>query len=598
MRYSDDLIEEVRARSDVVDIVSNYVALKRKGSSWFGLCPFHNEKSPSFSVSRDKQMYYCFGCGAGGDVFNFVMEYENFSFTEAVKSLADRAGISLPDPGVESPEARRAADLRSQLLEIHKKAASFYYRLLRTEQGRVGYQYLQSRELSDETIKKFGLGFATKYSDSLYRYMKQQGYSDELLNQSGLFIADERQGMRDKFWNRVIFPIMDVNSRVIGFGGRVMGDGKPKYLNSPETRLFDKSRNLYGLNYARTSRRKNLIACEGYMDVISMHQAGFSNAVASLGTALTAQQCNLMKRYADEVLLLYDSDEAGQKAALRAIPLLKAAGLNSRVIDLSPCKDPDEFIKSLGVQEFEKRLNSGSSSFMFQVKTEARNFDLGDPQGRSDFLHKAANMLVAIEDEIERNTYLNAVADAYHVEAKMLERTVNKLALSGVGRAQQQRQEEVALRKEEKRNSHENGYEKAQKLLLTWLVTYPQIYEEVSAYISTEDFTNSLYRRIAEMLEEQQKSGTLRPASIMSAFSDGEEHNEVAAVFHAQLPLESDSERLHAVTDVIIRIKESSIDQKMKELDPSDMEGFMKMMEERKKLDRLKQNKETLKISF
>ena len=295
MRYSEDLIEEVRARNDIVDVISGYVKLTRKGSNYFGLCPFHNEKSPSFSVSPGKQMYYCFGCGAGGNVYTFLMEYENFTFQEALKSLADRAGIQLPEAEL-SEEERRERDVRGEILKMNKLAAKYYYYQLRTQNGKAGYAYLKKRELSEETIRKFGLGYSTKYRDDLYRYLKKQGFSDELLRQSGLITADEKNGIYDKFWNRVMFPIMDVNNRVIGFGGRVMGDAKPKYLNSPETKAFDKSRNLYGLNFARLARKPQMIICEGYRDVIALHQAGFTQAVASLGTALTTQQAMLLKR--------------------------------------------------------------------------------------------------------------------------------------------------------------------------------------------------------------------------------------------------------------------------------------------------------------
>ena len=283
MFYPEELIEEIREKNDIVDVIGAHVKLQRKGSSYFGLCPFHNEKSPSFSVSPDKQMYYCFGCGAGGNVYTFMMEYENFSFQEAVKALADRAGVALPEREY-SEEERKAADIRSRILELNKMAANYFYYQLRTENGKQAMEYLKGRQLSDETIKGFALGFANKYSNDLYRYLKNKGVSDELLRESGLMNVDEKHGMYDKFWNRVMFPIQDVNGRVIGFGGRVMGDGKPKYLNSPETKVFDKSRNLYGLHIARTTRKKYLLVCEGYMDVISMHQAGFKNAVASLGT--------------------------------------------------------------------------------------------------------------------------------------------------------------------------------------------------------------------------------------------------------------------------------------------------------------------------
>ena len=351
MYYSDDIIEEVRTRNDIVDVISGYVKLQRKGSSYFGLCPFHNEKSPSFSVSPSKQMYYCFGCGAGGNVFTFLMEYENFTFPEAVKALADRAGMELPEVEY-SEEAKQQRDLKTAVLEVNKMAAKYYYCLLRAPQGAKAMEYLKNRELSDETMRRFGLGYASQYSDELYRYLKQQGVSDAVMKESGLMSVNERQGMYDKFWNRVMFPIMDVNGKVIGFGGRVMGDAKPKYLNSPETIVFDKSRNLYGLHIARTARKKYLIVCEGYMDVISLHQAGFTNAVASLGTALTSQHASILKRYTDEVILTYDSDEAGVKAALRAIPLLKTAGIATRVLHMEPYKDPDEFIKALGTEAF------------------------------------------------------------------------------------------------------------------------------------------------------------------------------------------------------------------------------------------------------
>ena len=313
MYYSDEIIEEVRSRNDIVDVISTYVKLQKKGSSYFGLCPFHNEKSPSFSVSRQKQMYYCFGCGAGGNVFTFLMEYENFTFVEALRYLADRAGVELPKPEY-SEEERRRADEKAILLEIQKKAAQYYYVQLKSPQGQQAMNYLKGRKLDDETIKAFGLGYSSKYSNSLYQFLKSQGYQDEMLAKSGLITMDEKNGPHDKFWNRVMFPIMDANNRVIGFGGRVMGDAKPKYLNSPETPVFDKSRNLYGLNRARTTRKPYFLLCEGYMDVISLHQAGFTNAVASLGTALTPGHASLIKRYVQEVYLTYDSDDAGTRS--------------------------------------------------------------------------------------------------------------------------------------------------------------------------------------------------------------------------------------------------------------------------------------------
>ncbi len=293
--FSDEIIEEVRSRSDIVDVISQYVRLARKGSTYFGLCPFHNEKTGSFSVSPNKQMYYCFGCGAGGNVFTFLMQYENFTFGEAMETLAERAGVELPKQE-QSQAQRMEADRRARLLEIQKEAAKYFFMLLRSERGTQALSYFRKRGLSDETVRKFGLGYSDQYSDDLYRYLRQKGYEDEILKDSGLISFDERRGGHDKFWNRAMFPIMDVRGKVIGFGGRVMGEGEPKYLNSPETRIFDKSRNLYGLHLARSTKKQQLLLCEGYMDVIALHQAGFDNAVASLGTSLTNGHANLRRR--------------------------------------------------------------------------------------------------------------------------------------------------------------------------------------------------------------------------------------------------------------------------------------------------------------
>ncbi len=586
MRYSDDIIEEVRTSNDIVDVISGYVKLQRKGSSYFGLCPFHNEKSPSFSVSPGKQMYYCFGCGAGGNVFTFLMEYENFTFPEAVKALADRAGIRLPEQDY-SREAKEAADRKALLLQIQKEAAKYFYYQLRMGKGERALSYLKGRGLSDETIRHFGLGYSDKFSDDLYRYLKQKGYSDELLRESGLFNADEKHGMYDKFWNRVIFPIMDVNNRVIGFGGRVMGDAKPKYLNSPETKIFDKSRNLYGLNIARTSRKKNLIICEGYMDVISMHQAGFNNAVASLGTALTSQQAALMKRYTEEVLVIYDSDEAGTKAALRAIPILNAAGLTARVVDLKPHKDPDEFIQAEGTEAFQERLDHAENSFLFELRSMERQYDMQDPDGRTKFLHAAAAKLLELEDEVARGNYLTAVASRYGVESQVLRKLVANLALKGAGVREAPKPKSGVNRPKER----QSGVEKAQQLMLTWVTSYPELLPQVSEYISPEDFTTPLYRQVADMIFEQYAEGQVNPARLLNHFTDSEEQRTVASLLHTRIPLETEEEKHAALWDVICNMKESSIAARTAALSPTDMQGLMELMQEKRKLEDMKRRR-------
>ena len=595
-RYSDDIIEEVRMKNDIVDVISQYVKLTRKGSSYFGLCPFHNEKTPSFSVTPSKQMYYCFGCGAGGNVFTFVMEYENYSFGEALSHLADRAGVQLPKIEY-SKEAKAKAEKRSTLLEINKLAAQYFYYQLRRENGRSAYAYLTGRGLSEETIRKFGLGYSDKYSDDLYKYLKGKNYSDELLRESGLFNVDERHGMYDKFWNRVIFPIMDVNNRVIGFGGRVMGDGKPKYLNSPETQIFDKSRNLYGLNVARTTRKNYLILCEGYMDVISMHQAGFTNAVASLGTALTSGHASLVKRYTQEVLLLYDSDEAGIRAALRAIPILKEAGVTSRVVNLKPHKDPDEFIKAEGPEAFEKRLEQAMDSFMFRVTIAEKDFSMEEPQGQNRFFEQCAQMLLELSDELERNLYIEAIVKQYRrfgISTEDLRKRVNTLAMKGTP-AERRIQPKTGNPEKKK---PESAADKAQKLMLTWLVTYPGIFDTVEKYLSPSDFVVPLYREVAEMLYAQHKEGDVNPARLLNAFTDSEEQREVASLFNATIHLETAGEQDRAFSDALIRIKQESLNEKNRNWDPTDMKGLQELVKAKKDLEDLGRKRQELHISF
>lgn len=593
MFYSDDIIEEVRMKNDIVDVISGYVRLQKKGSSYFGLCPFHNEKSPSFSVSPGKQMYYCFGCGAGGNVFTFIMEYENFTFIEAVKYLAERAGVKLPE-GEYSKEQRAAADLKTVLLEVNKKAASYYYYQLKQESGRQAYEYLKNRELSDETIKSFGLGYSSKYSDSLYRYLKGKGYSDAILKESGLFSADERYGMHDKFWNRVMFPIMDVNNRVIGFGGRVMGDAKPKYLNSPETKIFDKSRNLYGLNIARKSRKNYLIVCEGYMDVISMHQAGFTNAVASLGTALTSGHASLMSHYTKEVLLTYDSDEAGQKAALRGIPILREAGIKPRVVNLAPYKDPDEFIKAEGQEAFEKRLSEAMNYFLFEVQVMERQYNLADPEDKTEFYRAIAKKLLEFPEELERNNYMESISRKYQIRYEDLRRMVNNLALSGTGISAKPK----APAKERKREKKEDGRDASQKLMLTWLTSYPKMFDTIEGYIGPDDFTTPLFHQVAELLFEQHEQGEVNPAKLLNRFTDSEEQKEVTSLFHATLHLENDQERRRALRETVCRMKRDSIAHQSQSLAPTDIAGLQRLVEAKKHLEEIESGKVTLHISF
>ena len=558
--FSDDIIEEVRSRNDIVDVIGQYVHLTKKGSTYFGLCPFHNEKTGSFSVSPNKQMYYCFGCGAGGNVFTFMMQYENFTFGEAMEALADRAGVALPKQEYSAAQ-KREADKKQRLLEINKEAARYFYTLLRNDRGKHALAYFQKRELSEETMKKFGLGYSDQYSDDLYRYLRSKGYEDEILKESGLVTIDERRGGYDKFWNRAMFPIMDVNSRVIGFGGRVMGDAKPKYLNSPETKLFDKSRNLYGLNAARISRKSNMIICEGYMDVISLHQAGFTQAVASLGTALTPGQAALMKRYTDNVLITYDSDAAGVKAALRAIPILKEAGLTTKVINMQPYKDPDEFIKVLGAEAFQERIDKAENSFMYEIGVLEKEYDRTDPAESTKFEREAAAKLVTFREKLERENYMRAVCDRFHIELQGMRELVASLgSKEGILRRNDYPAAPGQQRAAAPKKKKEDGVRQAEKILLTWMIEDAGIFEKVKEYISPQDFVNPLFKDVADKLYAQYESGSLNPAAIISTYDAEETHSEVAAMFSMELDNRlNHNEREKALNDTVLKVKNNSI---------------------------------------
>ncbi|MBQ3600699.1 MAG: DNA primase [Lachnospiraceae bacterium] len=581
MFYPDEIVEEVRQRNDIIDVISGYVKLKKSGSNHMGLCPFHNEKSPSFSVSQNKQMYHCFGCGVGGNVFTFIMEYENFTFVEALKHLADRAGIRLPE-WESSPEARKQADKRNILLEIHKEAAKYFFYQLKSPQGKTALEYLCERGLSEKTIGKFGLGYSNKYSNDLYQYLKEKGYEDSILKESGLVTIDEAKGVYDKFWNRVMFPIMDVNNKVIGFGGRVMGDGKPKYLNSPETKIFDKSRNLYGMNIARTSRSKYMIVCEGYMDVIAMHQAGFTNAVASLGTAFTGLQAGLIKRYVDEVLLIYDSDGAGVKAALRAIPILKEAGLVAKVVRLAPYKDPDEFIKAMGIEAFSQRLEEAMNSFYFEIEILEKDYDLQDPEQKTKFYNEMAKKLLVFTEELERNNYIEAMARKYRIAYEDLRKLVNKYGATMITMPQKS-----IVDKKEFRKKKEEGIKQSQKILLTWLIEDTSLFDKLNGILSPDDFREELYHKVAKLLFEQyEQDKSVNPAKIINYFTDKEEQNEAASLFNTVLQETLTlQEREKALNETVFRIKKESLDYQNRHA--TDIAQLQSIMEQQAQLQRL-----------
>lgn len=607
MYYPEEVVEEVRSRADIVDIVGHYVQLKKKGSNYFGLCPFHGEKTASFSVNPRMQIFHCFGCGKGGDAIKFLMEIENITFPEALQKLAEQEGVKLPEYHM-SAEDRAKRDIKTKLLEINKKAAVFYYNALRSPNGKKGLDYLKNRALSDETIRQWGLGYAGDSKDTLYQLLLKDGYTEEDLRASGLFNFTEH-GIYDKFFNRVIFPIMDANNRVIGFGGRVIGDGEPKYLNSPETELFNKSRNLFGLCYAKKSRKDAFILCEGYMDVISMHQAGFTNAVASLGTALTEEQCRLLTRYVKTIYLTYDSDGAGVNAAKRAMPMLRAVGINTKRIESKPYKDPDEFIKKMGAAEFQDRIDNARNSFLWLMDTEKANYDLSDPAGMTDYTNYIADRLSDIPEALERENYLKAVAREQMINEEELRKLVNRLgqeklekknvfakkvymqtnyadrpargqgyanageryaggdADGGIGGANGAGAG-YSVGSGRPRKKRETALMKSEKQLITWLQSKPGIVDTVKNIIKPEDFSDETTSKVLSMVYEGKTTN-----QIMDAFRDSDaEYEYVTAMFTGNLVADDADEETfrRALTDVIRNIKGAALNRQLEaETDPA-----------------------------
>ena len=596
MYYPDEIVEDVIRQNNIVDIISPYVQLKKSGANYFGLCPFHNEKSPSFSVSESKQMFYCFGCGEGGNALTFLMKYENASFQEALTRLAERAGITLPAVQY-SDDARKAEEVRKRLLAVNKETAVYYYRLLRSEKGSRARAYLKSRQLGAETVRNFGIGFADGASNDLIRHLKEAGFEDEEILNAGVAAFDEKRGLHDKFWNRVIFPIQDATGRVIGFGGRVMGDGKPKYLNSPETPVFDKSRNLYGLQLARRSRKGWFILCEGYMDVISMHQNGFPEAVASLGTSFTEGQAALIRRYVKEVLLAYDSDEAGTKAALRAASICKKSGLKCRIIRLEPYKDPDEFIKQLGREEFEKRIRDAGDMFLFEISREQKNYRMDDPASHTEFYRYTARRLCEFTDELERDNYIKAIAGRYFIKEEALRKLTDSYAGAGYGGGENETATAAKMPGRERKYSSDQGSGRKdrsrlenERLLISMICDRPDLYKHISGYLSADDFTDGITRIAADRVFSLAPGAGNEPvlaSVIIGMFDTEDEQKEAARLFQGKWEdFVGDRDERTAVNELAANVKKSAVEELgfMAESDPS---LLFKLIEEKKKLEEL-----------
>lgn len=426
MRYSDEILEEVRSRNDIVDVISQYVTLKRSGRNYFGLCPFHNEKSPSFSVSPDKQIFHCFGCGVGGNVFHFITKVENVSFVESVQILAERANVNLPS--VNNFEDEKVAKLKAKVYDVNEFAAEFYHKNLYKPTAKTGQEYIKKRKLDNNTLKAFKIGFSGEF-DELYRALKKEGFGEEEILESGLVNKNPKGMYIDRYRGRVMFPIQDVRNRVIAFGGRVLDDSKPKYINSPENVVYSKGRNLFGLNVAKkynSGVMKQILIVEGYMDAISLFQRGITNVVASLGTALTDAQGRLLRKSAEQIILGYDADGAGQTAIVRGMDILQSMGCDIRILQISGAKDPDEFIVKYGPEKLKKCMDNAISSLEYKVKILKKDLNLENVSDKIKFLNAIAKMLSEEKNNIEREIYIDKISETYKISKEAIYAEINK----------------------------------------------------------------------------------------------------------------------------------------------------------------------------
>jgi len=585
--YPAEVVEEVRLGNDIVGVISSYVPLKQKGNKYFGLCPFHNEKTPSFSVSPDKQLYYCFGCGASGNVYSFVMQMENLDFGQAVQRLADNIRYRLPE---ESKEGGQKAKQRERLYSINKAAARFFYENRKAAAGSHVEKYLDERGISPKTRVHFGLGYSGR-SGALVTYLRDSGWDEPLMAEAGLLVEKDGEQRYERFRNRLMFPILDVQGRVTGFGGRILGEGQPKYLNSPETPVFDKSRNLYGLNFAKKSGKEELILVEGYMDVISLHQAGFVNAVASLGTAFSSVHARHIRKYTDSVILLFDSDEAGSKAALRASGVLSAAGIRVKVLQVADAKDPDEFIKKFGPEAFGKVLDEAKSHILFQLGRIQNEYDLSDTDQKVQFTLKAAEVLADLTGQVEQDAYIKRVSEETELSEQAIRAEVAKRQ-----QAAQKLGEPTLESINPNRNKnllyagrrHEKGLIEARKNLLRHMSGSRFLTKKLKGQLLAEELEDQAYGKLLDLIFDlYEKNQEFCPAEIINYFETVDEQKKIAEIYNDEKQEEDiDEKRVEKdINESIKTVKLAHIKGLMAKC--TDPEKLKKMVEDKNKIEKL-----------
>lgn len=519
VRYSEELIEEIRSSNDIVDVISKYVTLKRSGRNFFGLCPFHKEKSPSFAVSPDKQIFHCFGCGAGGNVIHFISKIEGLDFKDTLELLANRVNIELPT--LDNLEDDKTARLKSKVYEINKIAAEFYHENLYKPTSKTAQEYIKKRKLDNRTLKAFLIGYAGNFNE-LYLLLKQKGYTEEEMLASSLVKRTENGGYMDSFRKRLMFPIQDVRERVIAFGGRVLDDSKPKYINSPENIVYSKGRNLFGLNVAKKHDTKKIVIVEGYMDAISLYQRGITNVVASLGTAMTEAQGRLLRRYSEQVILGYDADGAGQAAILRGMEILQNLGCDIRVLQIEGAKDPDEYVLKYGPERFQKCVDNAISLVEFKVKVLLKELNIENTNDKIKFLNEIAKILAKVTNQMEREIYVDKIAKEYKISKEAIYAEVNKLMYKdNQGSKKLEKRVVTMIPKEEKENSVSEAVLKRENLVIYLLINeYSKCYEKIKNLITLDYIQDDTNKQILKKMYEEFEKGNSNTSQLLDWFQD------------------------------------------------------------------------------
>ncbi len=578
-RLSDEFISEIKYRNDLGELAASYMQLKRRGRNLVGLCPFHGEKTPSFNIYTENGSFYCFGCGTGGDIITFVMKIENLDYMEAVKFLAERAGMTMPEDDYDDSMGK----LRTRIYEANREAARFFYGKLMSKEGAEGLRYLRNRGLADSTIRHFGLGFAPDERFSLGNHLRSRGFSEaEMIAANLVFKSRSGNSVLDRFYNRVMFPIIDVRGNVIAFGGRIMSDQKPKYLNTSDTPVFNKSANLFSLNNAKNSKSDSLILCEGYMDVISLNQAGFTNAVATLGTALTSDQASLMKRYCKEVILCYDADEAGQKATARAINILRGVGLPVRVISIPDGKDPDEFIRRHGDKghaAFQNVLDSSGNDMDYRLQKLKTNFDMDSPQGKLDYLNEGVKLLCELDNPMERELYASKLSDDTGVSRDSILEQV-KIGLRRKEKSRDKQRFSKMQRDLSGRDDKVNPQRAdnlrvttAEENLITYLVKNPDkltyIHEKVSPDDFSTDFNRKLYAYFSDKILKNQD-----PMTTVTADFSSQESSKIFYIVNARENFANTPQALDEYIGIILKEKAKPSESEIKNSSSDEFADF------------------------